>query len=690
MTREAARGYTVRMRFGKNAGATRRGDAMPRTAPPSALCLFLLLHAVTVQAADADAPKPASAATVEANQSVLRRLPFADRRDFEDASRGFIACDEPLTLAEGDARPFWNLEAFRSFIADGAEAPGSVNPSLWRNATLLMRAGLFEVVPGKIYQVRSYDLSNMTFVRGDSGWIVLDTLSSVQTARAAYALVSKHVAALPVVAVIYSHSHIDHYGGARGIVDEADVEAGKIQVIASPDFLRHAINENIIAGNAMGRRGIFMYGALLPRGPRGMVGAGLGPTTPLGDSSLIAPSRTIEKTGERLVVDGVEMVFQLTPGTEAPTEMNTYFPQFKALWLAENCTATLHNLYTLRGAVVRDGLKWAKYIDEAIALFGADAEVKFQSHHWPKWGNAAVLDYMAKQRDIYRYIHDQSVRLFNQGLTGPEIAESLNQSLPPSLADEWSTRPYYGTVKHNAKAVYQMYLGWFDGNPANLDPLPPEEAARKYVDYMGGADAVLERAASDLEKGEYRWVAETVKHVVFAQPDNRRARALLADAFEQLGYQAESGPWRNFYLHGAFELRHGVPPVKRSPASPDAMAAMPAEDLFDFMAVHVNGAAAAALGRLDIAVAVPGEGIVRILTLDNGVLHNYRATEHRRDATATLLAPKMELVNLINAPGTLEAALAKGVVEIEGRREDVLALFSVLEPFDLMFNIVTP
>lgn len=653
-------------------------------------CLFLLCFAWIASASDAAQPKPASSVTAAFNRSVLEQLPFADRRDFDDAARGFIARDEPLTLGGGDGPPFWDLEPFTAFIADGVEAPASVNPSLWRNAALLMHSGLFEVVPDKIYQVRSYDLSNMTFIRGDSGWIVFDTLSSVQTARAAYELVSRHLGRLPVVAVVYSHSHVDHYGGALGIVDKHDVESGKVQVIAPPDFLHHAISENIIAGNAMGRRGVFMYGSLLPREPKGMVGAGLGVTTPKGDSSLLAPSRTIAATGERLVVDGVEMVFQLTPGTEAPTEMNAYFPRFKALWLAENCTATLHNFYTLRGAPIRDGLKWAKYIDEALALFGGEAEVKFQSHHWPKWGNAAVVDYMAKQRDIYRFIHDQSVRLFNQGLSGPEAAEALGQALPPSLAGEWTTRPYYGTVKHNAKAVYQMYLGWFDGNPANLDALPPEAAARKYVEYMGGVDAVLDRAAADFDKGEYRWVAEAVKHAVFAQPANDRARHLLADAFEQLGYQAESGPWRNFYLHGAFELRHGVPALKRSPANPDAMSAMPAEDLFDFMAVHVNGFRAAALGRLVVDIVMEDEKCARTLVLDNGVLNHYPDYERRSRATATLRIPKMTLICLINAPDTLETLLDMEAASIEGRREDVIALFSVMEMFDPMFNIVTP
>lgn len=656
--------------------------------------IFAVLLPIAV-AAEGDvpslAPKPASQATIEAQRRVLASLPFADEEDFRDATRGFMAVDPVVTIDSGAGYPAWDLEPYRNFISADLPSPDSVNPSLWRNAKLVLQAGLFEVVPGRIYQVRTYDISNMTFIKGDTGWIILDTLTSRQTARAAYELVTKHLGARPIKAVIYSHSHTDHYGGIRGVVEQEDIDAGRVEIIASPDFLYHVMRENITAGNAMIRRSLYMYGSRLRPGDRGLVGAGLGLTTPRGDSGLIAPTRTIARTGEKLVIDGVEMVFQLTPGTEAPTEMNTYFPQFKALWLAENCNATLHNLYTLRGAEIRDGLKWAKYIDEAIRLFGDETEVKFQSHHWPKWGKESVRRYMEGQRDIYRFIHDQTVRLFNQGYTDKEVAEALDEIVPPALRGNWSTRSYYGTVKHNAKAVYQMYLGWFDGNPANLDPLPPEAAAAKYVEYMGGVEAILTKTAADMERGEYRFAAEALKHAVFAHPDNRAARLQLADCLEQMGYQAESGPWRNVYLQGAFELRHGAVAITERTNSPDMLAAMPAEDLFDYMAVHVNGKKAGTLAPLRIRVNLAGVGDY-ILVLENGVLHNYPAASDDKvsKTSAVLFCSKLTLIGLVNHPENFASAMEKGLVVIQGKTDDLVQLFGTMEAFDTGFEIVVP
>ena len=360
-----------------------------------------------------------------------------------------------------------------------------------------------------------------------------------------------------MVAVVYSHTHIDHYGGVRGIVDEADVKAGKVQILAPEHFTEHAVSENVIAGNAMSRRAIYMYGALLPRNAQGGVNGGLGQTTSTGTVGLIEPTREITKTGEEVTIDGVKMVFQMTPGTEAPAEMNTYFPQFRAMWMAENSTATMHNILTLRGAQVRDALKWAGYLNETIELYGDKIDVKFQSHHWPMWDNEKIVDYWKKLRDLYKYIHDQSVNLMNKGYTGIEISNMIK--LPPELDKAWYNRGYYGTVKHNSRAVYQRYMGFYDAQPSTLDQLPPEEAAKKYVEYMGGADGDLRKAKADFDKGEYRWVAEAMKHVVFADPNNKAGKELLADAYEQMGYQAESGPWRSVYLQGAYELRNGVP-----------------------------------------------------------------------------------------------------------------------------------
>lgn len=554
----------------------------------SFLSLGLCAHALAQQPA---ASKPATEATKRANAAVLKELDFADKQDFEDAKHGLIARPQTLTIKGANGQVVWDMEQYKTYIADDKPAPDTVNPSLWRNAQLNMQYGLFEVVKG-IYQVRGYDLSNITFVQGNSGWIVGDPISNLETAKAAYELVTQHLGKKPVVAVIYSHTHGDHYGGVRGIVDEKDVKSGKVKIIAPEHFTEEAASENVIGGYAMGRRGTYMYGPFLPRDPTGGVNGGLGQTIPNGTVGMLPPNDIIHKTGDTRTIDGVDMVFQMTPGTEAPAEMNVFFPKFKAMWMAENATHTLHNLLTLRGAQVRNGLIWSKFLNETIELYGPNIDAEFASHHWPMWGNARILEFLGKQRDLYKYIHDQSVNLMNKGYTGTEIAEMIE--LPPELDRYWYNRGYYGTVKHNARAVYQRYMGWFDGNPTTLDQLPPEAAAKKYVEYMGGADAVLQKAKTDFDKGEYRWVAEAVKQVVFANPNNRAAKDLLADAYEQMGYQAESGPWRSIYLMGALELRNGVPKL---PAldfyGPDLLAAMPPELVFDYWGVRLNAAKAA-------------------------------------------------------------------------------------------------
>jgi len=629
--------------------------------------------------------KAATTATKQANAKLYDYLPFKNKQDFEFADRGFIGGPKSLVIKDAKGNVVWDMDSY-SFIKDDKKAPDSVNPSLWRNAQLCKKAGLYKVMDN-VYQVRGYDLSNITFVQGNKGWIVFDPLISAETAKAAYDLVTKHLGKKPVLAVIYSHSHVDHYGGVRGVVDETDVKAGKVKIIAPEGFMEHAISENVTAGNAMSRRAIYMYGALLPRGDKGGVNGGLGMTTSTGTAGVIEPTDIITKTGQEITVDGVKMVFQMTPGSEAPTEMNTYFPQFKGLWLAENCTATLHNLYTLRGAQVRDGKKWSNYIDEAIDLYGKDADVIFQSHHWPRWGNALIVDYMKKQRDVYKYIHDQSVRLLNHGYTSTEIAEMLE--LPQEIGNVWFNRGYYGSVKHDAKAVYQRYMGWYDANPANLDPLPSEPAAKKFVEYMGGTNKVIARARKDFAKGEYRWVAQVMNKVVFAEPNNKEARELCADALEQLGYQSESGPWRSVYLQGAFELRNGVPSAGGiDTASPDTIKAMPVNMLFDFLAVRLNGPKAAEK-KIVLNIDFTDLKEQYVLTVENGVL-NYAHGKQNPKADASVKISKKTLNAIQLEEATIKQKIDSGEVKITGKKEAFVEFFALLDKFPFWFNIVTP
>lgn len=633
----------------------------------------------------ATAAKEASEQTKAENKKVADTFPFADKKDFEFAHKGFIARPKELIIKNKDGVPVWDMESY-AFIQENKPAPDSVNPSLWRNAQLNTQAGLFKV-SDRIYQVRGYDLSNITFVQGDTGWIVFDPLISTETAKAAYDLVTEHLGKKPVVGVVYSHSHVDHYGGVKGVVSEEDVKAGKVKIFAPDGFMEHAVSENVTAGNAMGRRAIYMYGALLPRGETGGVNGGLGQTTSTGNVTLIEPTDVISKTGTTVDLDGVTMVFQMTPGTEAPAEMNTWFPQFNALWMAENCTGTLHNLYTLRGAQVRDGQKWAHYLDETIDLYGKNVDVIFQSHHWPRWGNAYANDYMKKTRDTYKYIHDQSVRLLNHGYTSQEIAEQIE--LPPELNSLWYVRGYYGTVKHNAKAVYQKYMGWYDANPSNLNPLPPEAAAKKWVEYMGGADAVLAKAKDDFKQGDYRWVAEVTNKVVFADPNNQAAKELNADALEQLGYQAESGPWRSAYLQGAYELRNGVPSAGGvQTASPDTIRAMTPEMLFDYLSVRLNGPKAAGK-KIVINLDFTDLKQQYVLTVENGVLNYHHGRQDpNADVTLSLAKPALDSVQLGEV--TLASQLDNGNIKLTGNKQSVVDFMGLLDNFPFWFNIVTP
>ncbi|HEU0023367.1 MAG TPA: alkyl sulfatase dimerization domain-containing protein [Thermoleophilaceae bacterium] len=608
-------------------------------------------------------------------------LPLDDRREAELATRGRIA---PLAgpVVRADGATAWD-PAGGAFLS--ADCPPEVNPSLWRHARLDAEHGLFEVHEG-IYQVRGGDISNVTFVAGESGWVVVDSLTSAETARAARALVAEHVGDRPVRAVIYTHSHIDHFGGIRGILSDEELASG-VRIIAPEGFLDAAVSENVIAGPAMARRAEYMFGGLLPRGPRGHVDAGIGVTISNGSPGLIAPTESITETGTVLEIDGLTVEFQLTPNTEAPAEMNFLFVEQRALCVAENCSATMHNLYTPRGAEVRDALGWSSYITEAIERFRGRFDLTFACHHWPRWGEEEALDYLAKQRDLYRYIHDQTIRLANSGLTMEEAAEALD--VPESLQDEFSCRGYYGTVNHNVKAVYQRYLGWFDGNPAHLHPHPPVEAGRRYVDYMGGADAVLARARASYSEGDYRWVAEVVNHVVFADPDNAEARELQADALEQLGYQAESGPWRAFYLTGALELRQGVAkgdnPVTN--VGVDLLGALTAEMVLHVLGVRIDGPRADGRSvELDVEFTDTGETFA--LTVAHGALSHPRGP--RPAARTTVRAARLAFLAIVGGVVSPADAVASGAIEIEGDAAVLDELVSLLEAPAGRFPIVTP
>jgi alkyl sulfatase BDS1-like metallo-beta-lactamase superfamily hydrolase len=626
--------------------------------------------------------KPASPHIARHNRDALDSLPPGYEEDFEEAHRGLIAPFSPATVRDEDGRTVWDLESY-GFLE--GESPETVNPSLWRQSKLNRIAGLFEMAPG-FYQLRGFDLSNMHVVEGEQGIVVIDPLITAETAAAALALYREHRGDRPVTGLIYTHSHIDHFGGAKGILSAEEVEEREIPVLAPAGFLHHAISENVFAGTAMGRRAAYMYGARLQRGPDGQVGAGLGQTTALGTVTLIPPNLDVTETGQEETVDGVRIVFQLTPGTEAPAEMNFHFPDHRVLCIAENATHTMHNTLTLRGALVRDPHVWAHYLDESIELFGAESDVLFAGHHWPRWGSERIVDYLKKQRDLYAYLNDQTLRLINQGLTGREIAETLE--LPPSLAAEWHCRGYYGSVSHNVKAVYQLYMGWFDGNPAHLWEHTPAGSARRYVEFMGGAEAVLERARSSFEAGDYRWVAEVVNHVVFAEPENREARELQADALEQLGYGAENATWRNFFLMGAAELREGISGTPTAPGAPDVLAQLSVEQILDAMAIRLDGPRAWDV-RLTINWRVTDPDEDHLLELENGVL-NHRADRTDPDADATLVIERRALNEMLGKEAELAELAESGRLRVEGDGMKLGELLNLLEEPNPGFAIVTP
>ncbi len=640
------------------------------------------------QAATSEAPKEnpkeASRSVVAQNDAMLNALPFSDTADFDDAARGFLGTIDNAKIANAQGRVVWSLEAY-GFLSE-AKAPATVNPSLWRQSRLNMQHGLFEVVPG-VYQVRGFDIANMTLVEGDKGVIVVDTLTSIEGARAAMELYFKHRGKRPVSAVIFTHTHTDHWGGARGVLDEATLASGKVPIIAPNLFMEHAVSENIIAGPAMLRRAQYQFGPLLAKGGRGQVDCGLGKSMAAGSVALLRPSDLIIATGDKRTIDGVEFEFQMAPNSEAPAEMHFYAPRYKLLNLAENCTHNFHNLLPFRGADVRDALAWSKYLNEALRMWGGKADAMCGQHHWPVWGKDRIDTMVRQQRDLYKFAHDQTIRLMNHGLTATEIAETIR--LPQSLEGAWHTRGYYGHIRHNVKAIYQKYLGWYDANPVNLDPLPPVAAGKKYVEYMGGSETILARAKSDFARGEFRFVAQAVSHLVFAEPDNQPARALLADTFEQLGYAAESSTWRNAYLFGAQELRNGMPKVPpRSPMPLDTLAALRTEQLWDVLGVRLNGPKAEGK-HIVLNWNFTDTGETFVLNLENSAL-TYSEGVQAANADASFALARSQLDQVIARQTTFQDALAAGKIKVAGNPKLLAELMELMDEFPRMFEIVEP
>jgi alkyl sulfatase BDS1-like metallo-beta-lactamase superfamily hydrolase len=631
-----------------------------------------------------EAPKDASASVVKQHAATRAALPFSDVRDFDDASRGFLGTRENARIATEQGRVVWSLEPY-GFLS-GEDAPPTVDPSLWRQSRLNMNHGIFEVVPG-VYQVRGFDIANMTLIEGDTGVIVVDTLTSIEGARAAMELYFEHRGRRPVIAVIFTHTHTDHWGGARGVIDDEMLASGRVPIIAPDLFMEHAVSENVIAGPAMLRRAQYQFGPFLKKGPRGQVDCGLGKSMAAGSVALLRPTDLIKATGDKRTIDGLEFEFQMAPNSEAPAEMHFFIPRYKLLNLAENCTHNFHNLLPFRGADVRDALAWSKYLGEALQLWGGKAEAMCGQHHWPVWGAERVDTMIRQQRDLYKFAHDQTLRLMNHGLTATEIAETIR--LPKSLDGAWHGRGYYGHIRHNVKAIYQKYLGWYDANPANLDPLPPVEAGKKFVEYMGGADAILARARQDFDNGEFRFIAQALSHLVFAEPDNTAARALLADTFEQLGYLAESSTWRNAYLFGAQELRQGMPNAPPRPSMPrETLAALRTGQLWDMLGVRLNGPKAEGK-HIVLNWSFTDTNETYALTLGNSAL-TYSSGTQSPDADAGFTLPRSLLDEVIAKKATFPEAMAAGKIKFTGNPIKLGELMALMDEFPRMFEIVEP
>ena len=633
--------------------------------------------------------KSASEFTQSANNQLYKDYPFDNTQSFKDAQRGFIA---PLpnngVVKDAAGNVVWDLSQFQKFIKEGQKAPNTVNPSLWRQSQLLMISGLFEVVPG-VYQVRGADLSNLTIVEGDKGIHIYDPLISKETAKYALDLYYQHRPKKPVTAVFFTHSHVDHFGGVLGITTAEEVKSGKVRVYAPEGFLDHAIEENVFAGVAMSRRASYMYGNVLPPSAEGQVGAGLGVTTSTGAPGILEPTHEIRETGHKETIDGVEYHFVMAPGSEAPSEMMWYLPQFKMINTAEDAAMTMHNLYTLRGAKTRDASRWPKYLNEVLQMYGAESEVAIGMHHWPVWGNKAVNQHIKSQRDTYKFMHDQTLHMANMGYTMNELDELIQ--MPESLVNEWGTHGYYGSKSHNVRAVYNFYLGYFDGNPAHLNPLPPSEAALKYVAAMGGEDKVMAEGKRAFDAGEYRWAAEVLNHLIFANPDLTDAKLLQADVLEQMGYQAESGPWRNFYLAGAFELRNGVT-KNRAPktTSPEIVSNMTMELIFGYMAIQINAEKAAGK-NITINWSLTDTKQDYTLFLENSVL-NHWPNSKLDSAQASVYMTRETLNQFLMGQIGMEAALKNGSIKVEGDMKQFLAILGCLDDLNqyIYFNLITP
>ncbi|RTL71124.1 MAG: MBL fold metallo-hydrolase [Hyphomicrobiales bacterium] len=625
-------------------------------------------------------PSNAAEAVKLVHRAVAKEVDLGEPSAFDDAKRGLIARPSGKILgASGNV--VWDFDAL-SFVK--GEAPATVNPSLWRQARLNGNVGLFKVAD-RIWQLRGFDLANVTLIEGRTGWIVIDTLTARETAAAAMAFARQHLGDKKVSAVIFTHSHVDHFGGVLGVITAEDARARNVPIVAPAGFMEEATSENLMMGSAMGRRAMFMYGTRLPRGETGFVDNGLGQAVATGEVGLLPPTIVVEAPHQELDIDGLKFVFHNVPGSEAPSEFVFEIPELKAFCGAEMLSHTLHNLYTLRGAKVRDALKWADYIDQSLA-YVADAEVVFNQHHWPVWGTTRIRDFMTKQRDIYRYIHDQTVRQLNIGKTGAEIAETLE--LPKPLREHLSVRGYYGTVRHNVRAVYQYYLGWFDANPASLDALPPLEAAQRYVALAGGGDALLAAAQKAYDAGDFRWAAEVLKHLVYAEPQRADAAELQARAFEQLGYMAESGPWRNFYLTGALELRQGPPQKGLSlELATDLLRHTPVERFLERMAASLNGQRAAEVAT-KINIVLPDIGESHVLKIENAVLHHHKAPP-ANDADATLKITKGMFLRLMTGQaGALDLATSSEA-QVEGSRLALGKFFLLFDKAPGTFPIVT-
>ena len=640
----------------------------------------LLAGCLLPVSARAEGPKPASPATVAAQRASAAALPVEDGKDAEFAARGFVATRADPLIRSADGRPVWNLDAYR-FVA--GRAPETVNPSLWRHAALLAKHGLFAVADD-VWQVRGFDVSNMTVIRGKTGWILIDPLTTREAAAAALTLVNASLGARPVSAVIYSHSHADHYGGVRGVIDEKDVAAGKVAVLAPARFMEEAASENVMAGPAMGRRAGYQFATALTPGPQGQMTSGIGPALSAGETTLIAPTDTIAKTGETRTVDGVPLEFQIVSGTEAPSEMNVWIAPARAFLAAEIATCTFHNILTPRGAKVRDAHAWAEYLDEAVQRYAPKSDVLIASHCWPRFGQAELTGFLAAQRNNYRYLHDQTVRLMNRGETMHEIADQLAQ--PPALAATWANHGYYGTYRHNSKAIYQYYLGWYDAVPAHLDPLPPAERAKRMVAAMGGAKKVLALARRAMAKGDYRWSSDLLDQLVFADPANVPARHALADSYEQQGYQAESAIWRNQFLSAAKELRDGAPGAARVTQSADTISAVPTQLLLDSAATRYDPAK---LGRGRVAVDLVFPERDERASLEAGPTTLLGRASAASAPDAMLTGPRRLLLGLLFAKTPLAQLEAAGL-KIEGDRAAVEALANALDPLPGPFAIVKP